>query len=148
MQSYRTNTGTSAPSPTKGSFGRQPSLSSTSTSLDRTPSTSKAAYSVPPPVAAPPPYSAPVAGSGLTASGSIKKAPPPPPPLKSRASAGPPVQYCVALFDFEAQADGDLSFKVGDRIEIIERSESQDDWWTGRLNGQQGVFPGSYTQLQ
>lgn len=46
------------------------------------------------------------------------------------------------------QAEGDLGFKQGDRIEIIERSETQDDWWTGRLNGVTGVFPGSYTQLQ
>lgn len=52
------------------------------------------------------------------------------------------MQYVVALYDFEAQADGDLSFKSGDRIEIVERTESAEDWWTGRLNGQQGVFPG------
>lgn len=150
METYRSNNGTSAASPTKGGFGRQPSVSSSTPSLNRVSSTSKAAYSVPPPAAAsavaPPPYSAPP--SGLTASGSIKKAPPPPPPLKSRVSTAPSAQYCVALFDYVAQAEGDLSFKVGDRIEIVERTESQDDWWTGRVNGQQGVFPGSYTQLQ
>jgi SH3 domain len=52
------------------------------------------------------------------------------------------VHYVVALYDFEAQADGDLSFKTGDRIEIVEKTESAEDWWTGKLNGQQGVFPG------
>lgn len=151
MQTHRTSSGSS---PSKPGFGRSPSVtSSSSPSLARTSSTSKAQYSVPPPaagagVAAPPPYSAPPGGSsGLASAGSIKKAPPPPPPLKRGASAASPKEYCVALFDFAAQAEGDLSFSVGDRIEIVERSESADDWWTGRLNGAQGVFPGSYTQL-
>lgn len=40
------------------------------------------------------------------------------------------------------QADGDLSFSAGDRIEIVERSASSEDWWTGRVDGRQGVFPG------
>lgn len=44
------------------------------------------------------------------------------------------------------QTEGDLSFKTGDRIEIVKRSESQEDWWTGRVNGAEGVFPGNYVQ--
>lgn len=40
------------------------------------------------------------------------------------------------------EADGDLSFSAGDRIELVEKTQSSEDWWTGRLNGQQGVFPG------
>ena len=52
------------------------------------------------------------------------------------------MNYVVALYDFAAQADGDLDFKVGDRIEVVERSGSAEDWWTGRLNGRTGVFPG------
>jgi len=58
----------------------------------------------------------------------------------------PPVNYVVALYDFAAQAEGDLDFKVGDRIEVVERSESAEDWWTGRLDGRTGVFPGNYVQ--
>lgn len=61
-------------------------------------------------------------------------------------------RYVVAL-DWErllnrpiVQADGDLSFKTGDRIEIVKKTESQEDWWTGRLNGVEGVFPGNYVQ--
>ncbi|KAG7450757.1 BAR-domain-containing protein [Guyanagaster necrorhizus] len=87
----------------------------------------------------PPPYS--VASVAAT-----KRAPPPPPPLKPKPAAKPAVQYVVALYDFAAQAEGDLSFNVGDRIEIVERTGSAEDWWTGRLNGQQGVFPGNYVQ--
>ena len=45
------------------------------------------------------------------------------------------------------QAEGDLSFGAGDRIEIIERSENADDWWTGRIDGRTGIFPGTYTQV-
>lgn len=45
------------------------------------------------------------------------------------------------------QAEGDLSFNAGDRIEIVERTESTDDWWTGKLDGRQGIFPGNYTQI-
>ena len=54
----------------------------------------------------------------------------------------PPVTYVVALYDFAAQAEGDLDFKVGDRIEVVDRSDSAEDWWTGRLEGRTGVFPG------
>ncbi|KAK0207971.1 hypothetical protein DFS33DRAFT_1379521 [Desarmillaria ectypa] len=89
--------------------------------------------------APPPPYSTSIVAA-------TKRAPPPPPPLKPKPAAKPAVQYVVALYDFAAQAEGDLSFNVGDRIEIVERTGSAEDWWTGRLNGQQGVFPGNYVQ--
>jgi len=126
-----------------GSMRRAPSAGSTFGSL--------AAKKAPPPppgaagpsVAAPPPYTPPAAGSNVSVVG--KKAPPPP-PLKPKPSSGPPVQYVVALYDFVAQADGDLSFNTGDRIEVVERTASAEDWWTGRVNGKQGVFPGNYVQ--
>ena len=54
------------------------------------------------------------------------------------------MNYVVALYDFSAQAEGDLDFKVGDRIEVVERTESVEDWWTGRLEGRTGVFPGMW----
>lgn len=88
-------------------------------------------------------------GASLSPSSSIagKKAPPPPPPLKPKPKpAAPAVQYVTALYDFDAQADGDLSFKAGDRIEVVERTDNAEDWWTGRLGAQQGVFPGNYVQ--
>ncbi|KAF8213722.1 hypothetical protein K438DRAFT_1957075 [Mycena galopus ATCC 62051] len=97
--------------------------------------------SAPPP---PPPYT-PGGGASAAAAGT-KRAPPPPPPLKPKPKIAPKVQYVVALYDFAAQADGDLSFNTGDRIEVVERGASAEDWWTGRVNGQQGVFPGNYVQ--
>ncbi|KAJ7226087.1 hypothetical protein GGX14DRAFT_423794 [Mycena pura] len=94
--------------------------------------------------APPPPYS--MVNTVAAATAATKRAPPPPPPLKSKPKVAPKVQYVVALYDFQAQADGDLSFNVGDRIEVVERAKSAEDWWTGRVNGRQGVFPGNYVQ--
>jgi amphiphysin len=98
--------------------------------------------------APPPPYSSGSSVAASTAStaaaaAAAKRAPPPPPPLKPKPA---PVNYVVALYDFSAQADGDLDFKVGDRIEVVERTDSSEDWWTGRLDGRTGVFPGNYVQ--
>jgi amphiphysin len=97
-----------------------------------------------PPVAQaapPPPYTATTSAASAAAA---KRAPPPPPPLKPKPK--PQVTYVVALYDFVAQADGDLSFNAGDRIELVEKTDSAEDWWTGKLNGVQGVFPGNYVQ--
>lgn len=76
---------------------------------------------------------APAAG-GLV---SPRTAPTPPP---SRA------KYVLALYDYDAQAEGDLSFKKDDKIELINRTEDANDWWTGKLRGVIGVFPGNYVQ--
>jgi len=103
----------------------------------------------PPPgqlIAPPPPYSALNHGNGAGSATGVTKRPPPPPPFKPKPKPEPVIEYVTALYDFDAQADGDLSFKAGDRIEIVKKTESQEDWWTGRLNGVEGVFPGNYVQ--
>ncbi|KAF9903175.1 hypothetical protein BX616_001697, partial [Lobosporangium transversale] len=79
--------------------------------------------------------------AGKSAVAAAKK--PPPPPVPKRLGAP---KMVVALYDYDAQQDGDLSFKKDDRIEIVERTASAQDWWTGKLNGRQGVFPGNYVQ--
>ncbi|KAI8880255.1 BAR-domain-containing protein [Backusella circina FSU 941] len=61
-----------------------------------------------------------------------------------RSIANKPTTYVTAIYDYTAQAEGDLTFKRDDRIELIERTEDENDWWTGRLNGVTGVFPGNY----
>ncbi|KAI8147369.1 hypothetical protein BJV82DRAFT_642847 [Fennellomyces sp. T-0311] len=65
--------------------------------------------------------------------------PPPPPPIANKS-----VKYVVALYDYDAQTEGDLSFRKDDKIELIERTPDQNDWWTGRLHGVTGIFPGNY----
>lgn len=69
-------------------------------------------------------------------------APPPPKPKPSRLSGAPAVERAEALYDYDAQAAGDLSFRTGNVIEIVERGATENEWWTGKLNGKQGQFPG------
>lgn len=37
----------------------------------------------------------------------------------------------IALFTFEADQPGDLSFKKGDVITVLKKTESENDWWYG-----------------
>lgn len=53
----------------------------------------------------------------------------------------------VALYSFSGEESGDLPFRKGDVITILKKSESQDDWWTGRVNGREGIFPANYVEL-
>lgn len=99
----------------------------------------------------PPPYT-PTAPNTLTTPtsatswGSVAKskgaAPPPPKPKPSRLSGAPAAETVTALYDYEAQAEGDLSFTTGDVIEIITRTQNENEWWTGRVRGKTGQFPG------
>lgn len=73
-------------------------------------------------------------------------APPPPKPKPARLSGASPqipqVPTATALYDYEAQAEGDLSFVTGDIIEIVQRGTTEYEWWTGKINGREGQFPG------
>jgi amphiphysin len=62
-------------------------------------------------------------------------------------AAAPAGETCTALYDYAAQAAGDLNFQAGAVIEIVDRTTDANGWWTGKLNGVQGVFPGNYVQL-
>ncbi|KAI7905714.1 uncharacterized protein BX663DRAFT_484182 [Cokeromyces recurvatus] len=77
-----------------------------------------------------------------------KRAPPPPPPPSKRTPAGMnnKKEYVEALYDLNAPQDGDLSFRMGDIIEIIEKTEQSQDWWKGRLRDQIGMFPANYVK--
>ncbi|KAK3066473.1 hypothetical protein LTR53_017170 [Teratosphaeriaceae sp. CCFEE 6253] len=70
---------------------------------------------------------------------------PKPPAFASRASAGP--GQAVAKFAFDADQPGDLGFKKGDVITIVKRTESEADWWTGRIGEREGVFPSNYVEV-
>ena len=79
--------------------------------------------------------------SSFAAAAKVKAAPPPPKPKPARLS-GSPIETVTALYDYEAQAEGDLSFTTGDVIEIVYRTNNENEWWTGKLKGKQGQFPG------
>ena len=71
-------------------------------------------------------------------------APPPPKPKPSRFSAISATPTATALYDYEAQAVGDLSFITGDVIEVTVKGATENEWWSGRCNGKEGQFPGEY----
>ncbi|KAF9895877.1 hypothetical protein BX616_008647, partial [Lobosporangium transversale] len=50
-----------------------------------------------------------------------------------------------AMFDFAGEDEGDLPFKVGDIINVIEYLNA--DWWRGILRKNIGIFPTAYVQL-
>ena len=53
----------------------------------------------------------------------------------------------VALYTFSAERSGDLAFRKGDIITIVRRTDTQDDWWTGRKAGVEGIFPANYVEI-
>lgn len=57
---------------------------------------------------------------------------------------GASLKIFVALYDYEARTDEDLSFKKGDQLEII--NDTQGDWWyaRSRATGQCGYIPSNY----
>jgi amphiphysin len=95
----------------------------------------------------PPPYSPATSSPTSPALGALGKAKPPPPkPKPSRLSGVPAAETVTALYDYEAQAEGDLSFMTGDTIEIVTRTQNENEWWIGKVNGRQGQFPGMYSR--
>ncbi|PWA25182.1 hypothetical protein CCH79_00005471 [Gambusia affinis] len=54
------------------------------------------------------------------------------------------VTFFVALYDYEARTSDDLSFRKGDRFQIINNTEG--DWWEARSinTGENGYIPSNY----
>ncbi|KAM0735464.1 Protein nervous wreck [Formica fusca] len=52
-------------------------------------------------------------------------------------------QYCIALYDYDATCDEELSFLEGDIIRVLRKEphEVDDGWWEGDLRDQRGIFP-------
>ncbi|KAL8648541.1 MAG: hypothetical protein Q9226_005949 [Calogaya cf. arnoldii] len=83
--------------------------------------------------------------SSFASMAASKKKPPPPPP--KRLPSGQREPWVVALYDFGGQGQGDLVFGEGDRIRVVKKTDSTDDWWEGELKGVQGSFPANYCRL-
>ena len=79
----------------------------------------------------------------LAAVAAGKKKPPPPPPKRVPSAQG---IWVTALYDFAGQGQGDLVFSEGDRIKVLKKTDSVQDWWEGELNGVKGSFPANYCQ--
>ena len=51
------------------------------------------------------------------------------------------IDKCQAVYDFQAEEEGDLAFSLGDVIDVISKDG---EWWTGRLGEKEGIFPANY----
>ena len=70
---------------------------------------------------------------------------PKPPPKKEEPKVK--VEIANALYDYNGDAAlSQLSFKAGDKIQIVLKHPS--GWWTGIVNGKQGLFPMNFIQTQ
>jgi len=49
-----------------------------------------------------------------------------------------------AMYDYEAQDLDEISLREGEVLELVKEDDS--GWWTGRSNGKEGYFPGSYVE--
>lgn len=55
------------------------------------------------------------------------------------------IRYMIALYNYDAQTEEEITVRQGDKIMVIE--DDQGDGWTeGELNGMRGVFPTSYAK--
>ncbi|KAF1769420.1 hypothetical protein GCK72_001237 [Caenorhabditis remanei] len=82
-------------------------------------------------------------GGGMPQAPPAYQGPPPgglPPPLSQQQKP-----QCRALFDFDAQSEGELDFKEGTLIELV--SQIDENWYEGRFNGKTGLFPVTYVQV-
>ncbi|XP_073432546.1 SH3 domain-containing YSC84-like protein 1 [Dendrobates tinctorius] len=62
---------------------------------------------------------------------------------------GPRAEYvtATAIYPFDGLQPGDLSFQTGDKILVTTKTESQYDWWEGKLKGELGIFPANYVMI-
>lgn len=77
-----------------------------------------------------------------TSSQSEPAQPQPAPPQQGTTAAT--VSRVRALFDFQPSEPGELQFKKGDIIAVLESVYK--DWWKGSLRGQTGIFPLNYVE--
>ena len=81
------------------------------------------------------------AGSSSGATASQQAAPSVP---VSSGTTAATVSRVRALFDFQPSEPGELQFRKGDIIAVLESVYK--DWWKGSLKGQTGIFPLNYVE--
>ena len=58
----------------------------------------------------------------------------------------PQDQIYIAAYEFHPEEEGELYFKRGDSIQVLDKEDS--NWWKGKNvgSGNVGLFPASYVQ--
>lgn len=79
--------------------------------------------------------------SGTPAAAQSEPLPSQPVPSGTTAAT---VSRVRALFDFQPSEPGELQFRKGDVIAVLESVYK--DWWKGSLRGQTGIFPLNYVE--
>lgn len=92
-----------------------------------------------------PRYTPSAVSTGRNPAATSRPAPPPPPTKVPPPIAAKP-EVVTALYDFAGEQATDLPFKKGDIITVVKKTDSRNDWWTGKVNGREGSFPANYTQ--
>lgn len=65
-------------------------------------------------------------------------------PVSGSSSAGQK-PHCKALYDFEAENEGELTFEEGDVITLTGRID--ENWLEGEVRGKTGYFPQNYVEV-
>ena len=56
------------------------------------------------------------------------------------------INQCVAIYDYDATREDELSIRQGDVISVYEKGE--DGWWKGEVHGRIGLFPANYVEIE
>ncbi|MEQ2252690.1 hypothetical protein ILYODFUR_024435 [Ilyodon furcidens] len=78
--------------------------------------------------------------SGQQRKRSISHRPPPAPKPQPRPQ-GP---RCRALYQYIGQDTDEISFEANEVFDLVKEDPS--GWWTGRIRGKEGLFPGNYVE--
>ncbi|XP_038138343.1 unconventional myosin-If [Cyprinodon tularosa] len=78
--------------------------------------------------------------SGKQRKRSISHRPPPAPKPQPRPQ-GP---RCRALYQYIGQDTDEITFEANDVFDLVKEDPS--GWWTGRIHGKEGLFPGNYVE--
>jgi len=55
----------------------------------------------------------------------------------------------IALYDYEAQGEDELSLKKGEIVEVLSKDakiSGDEGWWTGKIGDKAGIFPANYVE--
>lgn len=57
-------------------------------------------------------------------------------------------KFGVALYEFNGEAENELTFKAGDRFEVQDLVEGAEDWRWGIIDGHKGMFPAAFVEVE